>query len=380
MELVSRIEGRLRARSLAAAEAANHFHHQGHEGHEEKQFTKTPSRPVVSVVVKMIWSQISALHSQRSLPIIRGKRSHAASSRSKGKPNTVQRYERSDVLRILRISARQLTQWQRAGLIPSTPHYSFFDLLQMKKVRDLRAKRVRPAVIRESLRAMQKQVAGMENPLLEAGTFSTGSRVAFRHQGYAMEPIAGQFVMDFSPSERVVSAKVKPLHALESAAEFFARGVALEEDPRSQLEAIAAYRKVLDLEPTHAPAHINLGTLFYNRQDYTQAEAHYRKAVEVDPRYALAYFDLGNVLDETGRVQEAIKAYRTALALAPTYADAHYNLALAYEKIQSPRRALVHWRAYVKLDSSGPWSTHARNQVRRILEGDDLKVVFRRRR
>ena len=289
---------------------------------------------------------------------------------------TVQRYERSDVLRILRITARQLAQWERAGLIATADEYSFFDLLQMKKVRDLRAKRVRPAVIRESLRAMQKQVAGMENPLLEASTYSTGSRVAFRHDGTVMEPIAGQFMMDFEPTgDRVVSAKVKPLHSLESAAEYFARGVSLEEDPRSQLEAIAAYKKVLELEPGHAPAHINLGTLFYNRQDYAQAEAHYSKAIEADSRYALAYFDLGNVLDETGRVAEAVSAYKTALQLAPTYADAHYNLALAYEKVREPRKALKHWRAYVKLDSVGPWAVHARNQIKRILQGESLTLV-----
>ena len=83
-------------------------------------------------------------------------------------------------------------------------------------------------------------------------------------------------------------------------------------------------------------------------------------------------------MDETGRVPEAIKTYETALMLAPTYADAHYNLALAYEKIREPRKALRHWKAYVRLDSSGPWSLHARNQVRTILENDGLKVVFRK--
>ena len=290
------------------------------------------------------------------------------------------RYHRDDVLRILRVSARQLAQWQKAGLVAVSETYSFVDLLQMKKIRDLRAKRVRPAIIRESLAAMQKQVAGMENPLLEAGTFSSGGRVAFRHEGYAMEPIAGQFVMDFANQQRVVPAKIKTMHTAASAAEYFARGVELEEDPRSQLEAIQAYQKVIELEPTHAAAYINLGTLFYNRQDYAQAEWHYRKAVEVDPRYALAYFDLGNVLDETGRVEEAIQAYKNALALAPTYADAHYNLALALEKTRQLRRALGHWRAYLRLDSSGPWATHARNQIRRILDSEQLKVVFTRKK
>src|SRR5581483_306431 len=104
-------------------------------------------------------------------------------------------------------------------------------------------------------------------------------------------------------------------------------------------------------------------------------ERHYRQAIEIDPRYSLAYFDLGNVLDETGRVTEAIQAYKTALQLAPTYADAHYNLALAYEKIKEPRKALHHWRAYVKLDTSGPWAIHAKNQIQRILQNDPLKLV-----
>jgi len=290
----------------------------------------------------------------------------------------VNRYHRSDVLRILRISGRQLAGWQRAGLVTETPEYSFFDLLQLKKVRDLRAKRVRPAVIRRSLEAMQKQVAGMENPLLEAGVYCSGSRVVFRHQGKAVEPIAGQFVMDFAPPPVVQAVKVRAIRSEVTAAELFAKGIALEEDPASQEQAITAYRKALDLDPQHAAAHINLGTLYYNRHDHAGAERHYRSAIEVDPRYALAYFDLGNVLDETGRLAEAVKAYCSAITLAPTYADAHYNLALAYEKLKQSRNALRHWRTYVKLDNVGPWAVHARNQIQKILTGDKLRVVYRK--
>jgi tetratricopeptide (TPR) repeat protein len=288
----------------------------------------------------------------------------------------VTHYRRADVLRILRISGRQLAGWEKAGLIKNANSYSFFDILQLKKVRDLRAKKVRPAVIRASLQAMLKQASGMENPLVEAGTFSTGMRVAFRHEGKALEPIAGQFVMDFANRE-VVAANVTSMRSAESAGDFFARGIALEEDPGSQQEAIEAYKKTVELDPSHAAAHINLGTLYYNRREYGYAEKHYRKAIEVDPRYALAYFDLGNVLDETGRLQDAVKAYKDAIALASTYADAHYNLALAYEKLKQPRLALRHWRAYIKLDNIGPWAVHARNQIAKILSTDKLRVVYR---
>jgi len=289
-------------------------------------------------------------------------------------------YARADVLRILRLTARQLAAWEKAGLIAASENYSFVNLLQLRKLRELSARRVPPRKIRESLQAMQRAVAGMENPLLETGTFVSRRRLAFRHQGTVVEPVAGQFVMDFAP-RTVVAAKVKPImRAAETAAEWFAKAIALEEDPASQREAIEAYQKTLELDPSHAAGHINLGTLFYNRQDYAKAEEHYRRAVEVDPRYALAYFDLGNVLDETGRLQEAIQSYKQAIQLAPTYADAHYNLALAYEKLKYPRKALVHWRAYVRLDTSGPWSIHAKNQIRKTLADEGLKVVYRRKK
>jgi tetratricopeptide (TPR) repeat protein len=296
-------------------------------------------------------------------------------------PISVQRYSRTDLLRILRITSRQLQAWEKAALVTSAESYSFFDLLQIKKVRDLCAEKVRPAMIKQSLQAMQKQVAGMENPLLEAGSYQSGRRVAFRHDGRVLEPIAGQFMFDFSAQEKLVASppRTGPELVITDVAELFARGIALEEEPRTQNEAIAAYLKVLDMDANHAAAHINLGTLYYNRQEYSAAERHYRSAIEIDPRYALAHFDLGNVLDETGRVQEAIATYKTAIQLAPTYADAHYNLALAYEKIREPRKALQHWRSYVRLDTAGPWAVHAKHQIQRILQGDMLKLVYARR-
>ena len=294
-------------------------------------------------------------------------------------------YSRADLLRILHVTARQLANWERSGLVAPTQIYTFADLLEIKKIRDLCAMSVRPNVIRQSLDAMRKQAAGVEKPLVEAGAWSTAKhRVAFRHDGKLLEPIAGQFLMDFSEREKVLTStpvpRPEPTPRENEAASWFARGIALEEDPATQPDAIAAYHQVLEIQPTHAAAHINLGTLYYNRQDFTLAEKHYRQAIEADPRYSLAYFDLGNVLDETGRVLEAIQTYKTALQLAPTYADAHYNLALAFEKIREPRKALKHWQSYVKLDTSGPWSVHARSQIKRILQADGLKLVYSRPR
>jgi tetratricopeptide (TPR) repeat protein len=278
---------------------------------------------------------------------------------------------------MLHISPRQLAGWERAGLIAVAECYSFYDLLQIKKLSELRAKKVRPAKIRASIDAMQRQVSGMQNPLLEAGVFSYGSRLTFRHDGRELDPVAGQFFLEFE-RPKIVEARAAQPRIAETAAELFVAAVAMEENPARQQEALDTYRHVLELDPKHAAACINLGTIFYNQQNYKEAEHHYRRAVEIDPRYALGFFDLGNVLDETGRLDEAVQAYRAAINIAPNYGDAHYNIALAFERLRRPRKALAHWRAYVRLDPVGAWSNYARGQIQKILENEKLTIVWRR--
>ena len=289
----------------------------------------------------------------------------------------MERYLRAEVLRILRITPRQLAGWERAGLIAAAESYSFYDLLQIKKLSELRAKKVRPGKIRASIDAMQRQVSGMENPLLEAGVSSHGSRLTFRHQGHELDPLAGQFLLDFD-RPKVVEAWINQPRLVENPTDLFVAAVAMEESPERQQEALDLYKRVLELNPKHAAACINLGTIYYNQQNYRDAERYYRSAIEIDSRYALAYFDLGNVLDETGRLAEAVDAYHTAILISPSYADAHYNLALAYERLRRSRKALPHWRAYVKMDPVGAWSNYARGQIQKILEAEKLKIVWRR--
>jgi tetratricopeptide (TPR) repeat protein len=295
--------------------------------------------------------------------------------------SAVSRYCREDVLRILRLPIRQLTAWEKAGLIASSENYSFDELVQLRKLRDLAATRISVKSIRRSVDAMQK-VSGMMNPLLESVAVLHGSRVAFRQWGALVDPMTRQMAFDFelAPCSGMAMVRrngqefVQPFADLH---EMFLRAVRLEEVPGRIEEAKNVYETILELQPGHAAAAINLGTIFYNEKDFAQAERRYRQAAEADPEYALAFFDLGNVLDEQQRMEEAIEAYQRALALVPQYADAHYNLALAYERIQEPRKALQHWMTYTRLDPTGPWASHARSQARKILGSERLAIVTR---
>ena len=290
-------------------------------------------------------------------------------------------YSRQDVLRILQISSRQLQAWERAGLVQSQQAYSFQDLGQLRTLRALRDDDVSSASIRHSIVAM-KAVAGMENPLIEATVVRTGTRLAFRHLGTMVDPIRRQLLFDFERAGRQ-PAMAEPATLLPAPADRlrdvqtrFVAAVQAEEMGDKQ-RAIQLYTELIAVDPTFAPAFINLGTMYFHLRKFGRAEELYRRATEADPGYVLAYFDLGNVLDELDRLDESIVAYLRATELAPHYADAHYNLALAYERKGVVRLALQHWQAYVHLDKTGPWAEHARDQIHKLLMREKLSLAWR---
>lgn len=297
----------------------------------------------------------------------------------------VTRYSRRDVIRILRLKAQQLAAWERAGLILRNDTYTFEDLRQLRTVRDLRATRISVRSIREHVEAMQR-VVGLRNALLESSAIRRGSRLLFRHGGALVDPMTQQLVLDFEGTSSAPLRVVRPGGAQESrpliisVQDLFLQAVRLEESAETVSQAAGLYESILMVQPNHAPSAINLGTIRYSQRNFAEAEKLYRRATEADPEYALAFFDLGNVLDEMQRIEEAINAYRRAIALVPQYADAHYNLALAYERQGERRRALRHWLMYLRLDPVGPWASHAKGQVRKILNGERLTIVSRRDR
>jgi tetratricopeptide (TPR) repeat protein len=113
-------------------------------------------------------------------------------------------------------------------------------------------------------------------------------------------------------------------------------------------EAIACFRRALDLDPKFVPAHNNLGVALQAKGQADEAIACYRRALDLDPKYAQAHTNLGNALADKGQADEAIACYRRALDLDPKHAPAHYNLGYALrgkgqvdEAIACYRRALA---------------------------------------
>jgi len=93
-------------------------------------------------------------------------------------------------------------------------------------------------------------------------------------------------------------------------------------------EAIAAFRRAIELDPKDADSHCNLGKILCDAEgDYDAAVQCQRTAIELDPEYYRAHFNLGTALEHQGKLDEALAAYRKSIGIEPKFALGYFNVA-----------------------------------------------------
>jgi len=115
-------------------------------------------------------------------------------------------------------------------------------------------------------------------------------------------------------------------------------------------EAIAGWRRALELSPNDARVHMNLGVSLTRAGQPREGLAHYRKAVELDPEYPEAHMNLGVALAGAGALDEAIAHYETALQLDPEYLEVYSNLGAALAAAGRLEQAIASYRKALQLD------------------------------
>jgi tetratricopeptide (TPR) repeat protein len=108
--------------------------------------------------------------------------------------------------------------------------------------------------------------------------------------------------------------------------------------------AILANWPVLSTTTMKAITENNLATAFQEDGRLDEAIAHYRRSIELRSDYAPAYNNLGAALRAKGQVDEAVASYERALLSQPDYTAAHYNLANALLDKNKPDEAATHFR------------------------------------
>jgi protein O-GlcNAc transferase len=115
---------------------------------------------------------------------------------------------------------------------------------------------------------------------------------------------------------------------LAEASQHFERAERLREAGLA-VEAIAAYRAALALNPRLVAAHNNAAAVLRSLGDPAAALELYDQALLFEPRLAALHFNRGKTLDAVGHTREAIEAWRRCLRLDAAFHAARHDLAVA---------------------------------------------------
>lgn len=97
-------------------------------------------------------------------------------------------------------------------------------------------------------------------------------------------------------------------------------------------EAVAAYEKALEADPSHIEAHNGLGVAHCLQDRHELALQYFRKAIGMAPLAAHLHNNLGYAHLVHGQEAEAVSAFERALLLEPQNQRARRNLAAVYMK------------------------------------------------
>ena len=98
------------------------------------------------------------------------------------------------------------------------------------------------------------------------------------------------------------------------------------------LEAEAAYREAVRVDPGRLSAYLGLGLVLRRQRRSVEAEAVFKQAILLQPRGVSAHLELGGALFEQTRYAEAAAAFREAIRLRPDSPQAHVSLGLALSR------------------------------------------------
>jgi tetratricopeptide (TPR) repeat protein len=266
-------------------------------------------------------------------------------------------YSLREVGKLLGLSRSILGRLIDAGFVSPTRgprreyRFTFRDLILLRAAQGLTEAKIPSSRILRSLRRLRAQLP-QQVPLAGLRIEAVGDAVVVSEAGQTQwRPDDGQYVMQFqvaAPGGRLAffGPAEEPVRSSPAEDSAFEQGLALERT--SPDEAVEAYRRVLERDPAHRGACVNLGRLLHEHGRMQEAETVYREALAHGADGTLL-FNLAVLLEDLHRADEAAAAYRAALAAAPDLADAHFNLARLCEARGLKQDAVRHLSAFRKL-------------------------------
>ncbi|MDX2301759.1 MAG: tetratricopeptide repeat protein [Microscillaceae bacterium] len=109
-------------------------------------------------------------------------------------------------------------------------------------------------------------------------------------------------------------------------------------------EAMADFKKAIDLEPTYAKAYQNLGNVMFLLQDFEGALDNFNKSIQYDNRSHEAYISRATLYFTLRKYKEALLDIDKALEINPKYSVAHELKGSIYFSLGKKEEACGLWK------------------------------------
>lgn len=114
-------------------------------------------------------------------------------------------------------------------------------------------------------------------------------------------------------------------------------------------EAISFLRRIVEADKSDFQAWTLLGTVYFVKGDFADADKAYTSAIEANPTFALALLDLGKLRSSQQKYAAAIEPLTRALEAQSQSAEANLLLGEAYLKLKQGSKAVPYLSEAVKL-------------------------------
>ncbi len=127
-------------------------------------------------------------------------------------------------------------------------------------------------------------------------------------------------------------------------------GKAFYENPTTQSEAIAEFKKALDLAPHSIPEKLNYALALLRGGRTAEAIALLKEVQRLDASLPHTWFNLGINYKKSGETDQAIAQFERMIALAPAEPIGHYQLGTLYRQVGRNAAAIAQFERARELD------------------------------
>ena len=120
------------------------------------------------------------------------------------------------------------------------------------------------------------------------------------------------------------------------------------------------YSKVLELDPNHENANINIGVIFQQLGEFQNSKKYYENVLKNNPNNIRAYTNLGVIFKNLEKIEEAIKCFDKAIEINPNSLEAQINLGVILQELEEDEKALKCYEQVIKIN---PNNLSAHNNI-----------------